>query len=137
MKNAIIPGLIIGLLSGIWLFVMRLLGLSFSNETFHPIEFVSVLIPVVGLYFGVKYYCDIELEGKMNFPEGLIQSFKILIVAGILVVFVGIVFINYFEFKDTTWSDFSGRIFAALLIGILAALAVSLLLTSKGRKVEN
>ena len=137
MKNAIIPGLIIGLLSGIWLFVMRLLGLSFSNETFHPIEFVSVLIPVVGLYFGVKYYCDIELEGKMSFPEGLIQSFKILIVAGILVVFVGIVFINYFEFKDTTWSDFSGRIFAALLIGILAALAVSLLLTSKGRKVEN
>jgi len=137
MKNAIVPGLIIGLLSGIWLFVMRIMGLSFSNDTVHPIEFVSVLIPIVGLYYGVKYYCYVELDGKMNFFEGLIHSFKIMIIAGIFVVFVGIVYINYFEDKGTNWSDFSGRIFAALLIGILSALAVSLLLTSKGRNVES
>ena len=73
----------------------------------------------------------------MNFFEGLIHSFKIMIIAGIFVVFVGIVYINYFEDKGTNWSDFSGRIFAALLIGILSALAVSLLLTSKGRNVES
>ncbi len=137
MKNAIVPGLIIGLLSGIWLFVMRVIGLSFSNDTVHPVEYVSVLIPVVGLYYGVKYYCYVELNGKMSFFEGLIHSFKIMIIAGIFVVFVGIVYINYFDDKGTNWSDFSGRIFAALLIGILSALAVSLLLTSKGRNLES
>jgi hypothetical protein len=135
MKNAIIPGVIIGLLSGVWLFVMRRMGLTFSNDTIHPVEFVSILIPIIGLYYGVRYYRDKELDGKMNFLEGLIHAFKILIFGGILVVFLGIVYLNYIEPGDTNWSDFSGRIFAALLIGVLAALAISLRLTSKGRNV--
>ena len=42
MKNAIIPGLIIGLLSGVWLFIMHFMGITFSNDVVHPIEFVSV-----------------------------------------------------------------------------------------------
>ena len=136
MKNAIVPGLIIGLLSGVWLFIMRILGVTFSNDTVHPIEFVSVLIPLVWLYYGVKYYCYKELNGKMNFLEGLVHSFKILIVSGIFVVFVGILYINYIDFKNVNWADFSGRIFAALLIGVLSALAVSLLVMTKGSKVE-
>jgi hypothetical protein len=128
MKNAIIPGLIIGVLSGIWLFVMRLMHIPFNSPQVSPIEFVSVLIPIVGLYYGVKNYAFNEMHGKMNFLEGLIHSFKILIVAGIFVVFVGIVYINYIDSKAVNWADFSGRIFAALLIGVLSALAVSLLL---------
>lgn len=137
MKSALIPGLIIGALSGIWLFVMLKMGLTFSHDAnFHPIEFVSVLIPIVGLYFGVKYYCFVTLKGQMNFLEGLIESFKIMIVAGIFVVFIGIIYLNYIDQTGTTWADFSGRIFAALLIGVLAALGVSLLLTTKGKKVD-
>lgn len=136
MKNAFLPGLIIGLLSGVWLFIMRKMGLAFSNDNVHPIEFVSVLIPVIGLYIGVKSYRDTELKGNMHFLEALIHSFKILIAGGIITVFLGIVYINYIEPKGTNWADFSGRIFAALLIGVLSALTVSLLLMTKSNKVD-
>jgi len=136
MKNALFPGLVIGILSGVWLFIMLKMGLTFSNDKINPIEFVSVLIPVVGLYVGVKRYRDNDLDGKMNFLEGLVQAFKILIVAGIFVVFIGIVYINWISTAEkANWSDFSGRIFAALLIGVLSSLAVTLLLISKSKKV--
>lgn len=136
MKNALFPGLVIGILSGVWLFVMLKMGLTFSNDKVNPIEFVSVLIPIVGLYVGVKRYRDNDLDGKMNFLEGLIQAFKILIVAGIFVVFIGIVYINWVSTAEkANWSDFSGRIFAALLIGVLSSLAVTLLLISKSKKI--
>ena len=136
MKNALFPGLVIGILSGVWLFIMLSMGLQFSNDKVNPIEFVSVLIPIVGLYVGVKRYRDNDLDGKMNFLEGLIQAFKILIVAGIFVVFIGIVYINWVSTAEkANWSDFSGRIFAALLIGVLSSLAVTLLLISKSKKV--
>jgi hypothetical protein len=136
MKNALFPGLVIGILSGVWLFIMLKMGLTFSNDKVNPIEFVSVLIPIVGLYVGVKRYRDNDLDGKMNFLEGLIQAFKILIVSGIFVVFIGIVYINWISNAEkNNWSDFSGRIFAALLIGVLSSLAVTLLLISKSKKV--
>jgi uncharacterized membrane protein len=136
MKNALFPGLVIGILSGVWLFIMLKMGLTFSNDKVNPIEFVSVLIPIVGLYVGVKRYRDNDLDGKMNFLEGLIQAFKILIFAGIFVVFIGIVYINWISTAEkANWSDFSGRIFAALLIGVLSSLAVTLLLISKSKKV--
>jgi len=78
-----------------------------------------------------------DLDGKMNFLEGLIQAFKILIVSGIFVVFIGIVYINWISTTEkANWSDFSGRIFAALLIGVLSSLAVTLLLISKSKKVD-
>src|SRR5438067_2231594 len=136
MKNAILPGLIIGILSGIWLFIMRSMNLTFTNDKVAPIEFISVFIPVIGLYIGVKRYRDNDLDGKMNFLEGLVQGFKILIVGGVFVVFIGIVYINWISSTEkANWSDFSGRIFAALLIGVLSAFTVTLLLMSKSKKV--
>ena len=72
----------------------------------------------------------------MDFLEGLVQGFKILIVGGIFVVFIGIVYINWIaKAEEASWSDFSGRIFAALLIGVLSALTVTLLLIRKSAKV--
>lgn len=136
MKNALVPGLVIGVLSGVWLFIMLSMGIHFSNDKVYAWEFISVLIPIIGLYLGVKRYRDNDLDGKMNFLEGLIQAFKILIVAGIFVVFIGIVYINWISnAQKSNWSDFSGRIFAALLIGVLSSLAVTLLLISKSKKV--
>jgi ABC-type dipeptide/oligopeptide/nickel transport system permease component len=136
MKTALVPGIIIAILSGAWLFIMRKMGLAFTNDSVAPVELVSVLIPIVGLYWGVRRYKRSELKGNMNFLEGLVESFKILIVAGVVVVFVGIVFINWLETKETNWSDFSGRIFAALLVGVLSALTVSLLLSNKSKKID-
>lgn len=135
MKTAFLPGLIIAILSGAWLFIMRKMGLAFTNDSVAPVELVSVLIPIVGLYWGVRRYRNNELQGNMGFLEGLMESFKILIVAGVLVVFVGIVFINWLEPKNTNWADFSGRIFAALLVGVLSALTVALLLSNKSKKI--
>jgi hypothetical protein len=137
MKSAIVPGLIIGILSGIWLFIMLSMGLKFNDNNPAAIEFLSVLIPIIGLYIGVKRYRDNELGGKMDFLEGLVEGFKILIVGGIFVVFIGIVYINWIATSEkASWADFSGRIFAALLIGVLSALSVTLLLMRKQSKVD-
>ena len=137
MKSAIVPGLIIGILSGIWLFIMLSMGIKFNDNNPASIEFISILIPIIGLYIGVKRYRDNVLDGKMNFLEGLVEGFKILIVGGIFVVFIGIIYINWISNSEkANWSDFSGRIFAALLIGVLSALAVTLLLMSKSKKID-
>jgi ABC-type Fe3+ transport system permease subunit len=135
MKNAFQSGLIIGILSGLWLFIMRWAGYTTFNDQVAPIEYVSILIPIIGLYFGVRSYRDKELKGDMGFLEALVQSFKILIVGGVIAVFVGIVYINYVA-AESNFRDFSGRIFGALLIGLLSSLAVSLLLMTKPEKVE-
>ena len=135
MRNALLSGFIIGVLSMLWLFIMRWVGYDTFSDKTSPIEYVSVLIPILGLYFGVRSYRNQELKGRMGFLEGLVQSFKILIVGGALTVFAGIVYINYVEERGSSL-DFSGRIFGALLIGLLTALAVSLLLMTKPEKVE-
>lgn len=135
MKNAVQSGLIIGILSGLWLFIMRWAGYTTFNDQVSPIEYISIVIPIIGLYFGVRSYRDKELKGQMGFLEALVQSFKILIVGGVFTVFVGIVYINYIA-AESNFRDFSGRIFGALLIGLLSSLAVSLLLMTKPEKVD-
>jgi hypothetical protein len=138
MKNSVIFGLIIGVLSLIWLFVMRQTGYNLTDSKANPIEYVSVIIPLIGLYFGVRQFRDGELKGNMGFLEALIQSFKILLVGGIFAVFAGIIFINWGggDSNDTTFQSFSGRIFGALLVGVIEAFAVSLLLTTKSNRVD-
>jgi hypothetical protein len=48
------------------------------------------------------------------------------------------IFINWGngDSNDTTFQSFSGRIFGALLVGVIEAFAVSLLLTTKSNKVD-
>jgi hypothetical protein len=133
MKTAFYTGLVIGVLSGLWLFAMR--GLGYSTTSPHqiaPYEYFSVLIPFVGLYFGVRAYRQNEMNGVISFLEALIQCFKTLIIAGIVAVFVSILYLNYVA-AGTNFIDFSGRIFGALLIGILSSLAVSLMLMNKAK----
>ncbi|MBD1385295.1 DUF4199 domain-containing protein [Mucilaginibacter rigui] len=138
MKNSVIFGLVIGVLSLIWLFIMRQTGYHLTDSEVNPIEYVSILIPLIGLFFGVKNFRDGELKGNMGFLEALIQSFKILLVGGVLAVFAGIVFINWggAGSNDTTFQSFSGRIFGALLVGVIEAFAVSLLLTTRSNRVD-
>lgn len=137
MKNSVIFGLIIGVLSIIWLFVMRGMGYNLSDSTSAPIEYVSALIPLIGLFFGIKNFRDGELNGKMGFLEGLIQGFKILLVGGAIAVFGGIVFINVNNSgNNSSFEAFSGRIFGALLVGVIETFAVTLLLATKANKVD-
>ena len=136
MKNAFFTGLFIGILSGLWLFITRWMGYNTTGA--HPIapfEYISVLIPLIGLYIGVRSYRQNELNGVISFFEALIQCFKILIVGGIIAVFAGIVYVNYVAGGDSNSADFSGRIFAALLIGLLFSLAISLLLMNRSKAI--
>jgi hypothetical protein len=135
MKNAFITGVIIGVLSGLWLFVMHIAGYDLTKDQVSPFEYVSVIIPIAGLFFGLKSYRDNDCAGNMGFLEALIQCFKILILAGIIAIFAGILYISYVDAGNNA-RDFSGRMFAALLIGVLSALAVSLILTTKSNKVD-
>jgi len=135
MKNAFITGIIIGVLSGLWLFVMHLTGYDLNKDQVAPIEYVSILIPVVGLYLGIRSYRDNDCGGKMGFLEALIQSFKILVLGGVIAVFACILYISYIS-AGNNLRDFSGRMFGALLIGLLSSLAISLILTTKSNKVD-
>lgn len=117
---------------------MRQTGYNLTDSKVNPIEYVSALIPLIGLYFGVRQFRDGELKGNMGFLEALIQSFKILLVGGVFAVFAGIIFINWggVDSTDTTFQSFSGRIFGALLVGVIEAFAVSLLLTTRSNRVD-
>lgn len=135
MKNAFITGIVIGILSGLWLFIMHVAGYDLTKDQVSPFEYVSVIIPIAGLFFGLKSYRDNELGGNMGFLEALIQCFKILILAGIIAIFASILYISYIDAGNNV-RDFSGRMFAALLVGVLSALAVSLMLTTKSNKID-
>jgi hypothetical protein len=135
MRNAFYTGLVIGILSGLWLFGMHWLGYSTSSpHQIAPYEYFSVLIPFVGLYMGVRAYRKNEMHGTISFLEALIQCFKTLIVGGVIAVFAGIVYINYVQVGNN-FADFSGRIFGALLVGLLFSLAVSLMLMNKSKSL--
>jgi len=136
MKNAIIFGLLIGILSGAWMFIMHALGYSPQASGLNPIEYVSLIIPLIVLFIGIYSYRASECGGHMGFLEALMQCFKILIVGGIISVAAAIIFISEFSGPGITLQDFSGRIFGALLVGILFSLGISVLLTTKPNKVD-
>ena len=100
-----------------------------------PIEYVSVLIPLIVLYVGIKSYRKNECQGHLGFLDALMQSFKILLIGGIIAVSASIIYIDEFT-REINIMDFSGRIFAALLVGLLFALGVSLLFTNSRNKVD-
>lgn len=140
MKNAIISGLIIGILSGLWMFIMHATGHHPEEGTLTPLEFVSILIPLIVLYFGLKYYRNVDCAGNMGFLQALMQCFKILIIGGIITAAAAIIYIDEFADKEFpnmhNIGDFSGRIFGALLVGVLFSLGVAVLLTTKPNKVD-
>jgi hypothetical protein len=135
MKNAIVSGLIIGVLSGAWMFIMHALGFNPQVSKIEPIEFVSVLIPLIVLYFGVKDFRNNDRKRHMGFLEALFQSFKILLIGGVITTAAAIIYIDEFS-AEYSLEDFSGRIFGALLVGVLFSLGVSVLLTTKPNKVD-
>lgn len=131
MRNALIWGAIIGVLSGAWIFVMYKLGYTndLSQGKISPFEYTSGFIPLIGLFLGVRYYKYHYKNGKVSFFETLLECFKILIVGGVIAVFFAILYITLVA--PSTMIDFSGRIFGALLIGLLSSLLVSILLMTK------
>ena len=137
MKNAIKFGLIIGILSGIWIMIMHFAGIY---EKAYPVsdgtnwlEYASIIIPIVGLYLGIKNFRDNINGGRMEFFEGIFEGFKILVVGGVVAAFFSTIYIFYVN--KNIEMDFMGRIGGAGLVGILFTLAISLLLMNKQRNL--
>lgn len=134
MENAAKYGVIIGVLSGFWILVMHFSGvyakdaISESNNM-QWMEWASMLIPAIGLYMGIKSYRDHISGGKMEFFEGLFEGFKIIIIGGVIAAFFAIVYVQLNVSVMNT--DYMYRISAAVLIGILFNLAISLILMNK------
>jgi hypothetical protein len=135
MKNAFVTGFVIGIFSGTWLFVMHNFGYSNSGNHVAPIEYLSVLIPLGGVYIGVKSYKENEKDNSLSFFEALFQSFRILLIGGIFACLGGLVYLNYVD-QGNNFLDFSGRLFGGLLIGILICIGVSLTLMNRSGKLN-
>ncbi|MDN5284854.1 MAG: hypothetical protein JWR38_1128 [Mucilaginibacter sp.] len=135
MKNACITGFVIGVFSGTWLFVMHSFGYSNAGNHVDPIEYLSILIPLVGVYMGVKSYKENEKGNSLGFFEALFQSFRILMIGGMVACLAGLVYLNYVD-QGNNFLNFSGRLFGGLLIGILICVVVSLSLMNRSRKLD-
>lgn len=135
MKNAVISGLIIGLLSGVFLLVMHSMGVAPKGEDIAPAEYFSILIPLFGLYFGVRGYRNNDKGGQISFLDALMQCFKILILGGVIAVFLAITYINWIH-AGNNFRDLSGRMFGALLVGVIISFGVSLLLMTNNKKID-
>lgn len=133
MGNFIKYGIFIGVISGVWILIMHFAGVYPADPSgvrqLAWLEYVSILIPAVGLFLGIKNYRDHVIEGKMEFFEGLFEGFKILAVGGIITTFFAIVYVQFNS--NLLNSDFMYRIAAAVLIGVLFNLAISLILMNK------
>ena len=135
MKNAFVSGLVVGVFSETWLFVMHTFGYSNSGNHVYPIEYLSILIPLIGVYMGVKSYKENEKDDNLSFFEALFQSFRILFIGGIVACLAGLVYLNYID-QGNNFLGFSGRLLAGLFIGILICVAVSLALMSRTSKLD-
>jgi len=134
MKNALKYGLLIGFLTGIWILLMHFMGIYGQHRggilNIHWMEYLSVIIPFIGLYLGIKNYRNNVNGGKLEFVEGLMEGFKILLVGFVLYMAVSAL---YMQFSGSTMLtlDYYQRTGAAGIVGILFNIVVSLLLMNK------
>ena len=123
MKNAILWGIIIGVVSAIWIIIMHSNGIQPNNvgsQSNSWLEYTSVIIPFLGLHFGIKAYKKMN-GGTLTFFEGIFEGFKIMAVGGLL---AGAFSALYFGFlNQELTSDYMERIFGAVVLGLLFTLA--------------
>jgi hypothetical protein len=132
-NNALKYGILTGIVSGIWILIMHFAG-AYPLNTDQVgrgvwLEYASLLIPALGLYFGIKNYRDNVIADRMEFFEGLFEGFKILGIGGVITAFFAIIYVQLNT--SLMSSDFMYRIGTAVVVGILFNLAVSLILMNK------
>jgi hypothetical protein len=113
--------------------VLHFAGVFYTDdvevERYPWLEYASILIPLVGLYFGIKNFRDNINGGRMEFFEGLFEGFKIIIVGGVIAAFFAVVYVQYSPSVLNT--DYMGRIGGAGIVGILFNLVISITLMNK------
>jgi hypothetical protein len=134
MKNALKYGLLIGVLSALWILLMHVMGVYHDTKggplNIHWMEYLSVIIPFTGLYLGIKNYRNNINGGKLEFFEGLMEGFKILLVGFVLYIASSSFYIQYSGSTFLTM-DYYQRIGGAGLVGMLFTIVVSLLLMNR------
>lgn len=134
MKNGLKYGLLIGGLTGVWIFLMHMLGVYDQAKSgpfnIHWMEYISVFIPFTGLYLGIKNYRNNINGGKLEFIEGLMEGFKILLIGFVLYMAISAIYMQYSGSTLLTM-DYYQRIGAAGIVGILFNIVVSLLLMNR------
>ena len=132
MRNAIKYGLLIGIASGIWILILHFAGVYNDSPDpghFSALEYASGIIPLGGLYLGIKNFRDHVNGGRMEFFEGLFEGFKIMIIGGIIAFFFAAVYVQYAPSIMNT--DYMARIGGAGILGILFNLIISISLMNK------
>ncbi|MRX47775.1 DUF4199 domain-containing protein [Pedobacter puniceum] len=135
MKNAILSGIIIGVVSVIWVIIMHFAGINPENVKESDnrwLEYTSVIIPIIGLYLGIRGFKN-RNNNSLTFFEGVFEGFKIMAISGLI---AGAFSSLYFSFLNLEFSsDYMERIFGAAIIGFLVTLASSLLLMTKPKQL--
>src|SRR5690606_30999488 len=135
MKNAIKYGVVIALLSAAWIFIMHITGHTPDNvidTNYSWQELSSVIIPFLGLHFGIKSFRK-ENGGELTFFEGVIEGIKIMIIGAVLAGAISFLYLSSFSSMLTV--DYMERIFGALVVGGLFTLVNSLLLMTTPKKL--
>ncbi|WP_134088941.1 DUF4199 domain-containing protein [Olivibacter sp. XZL3] len=135
MKQAWPYGVLIGILSGIWIFVIQKTGEGHSTGFLGIswMEYLSVFIPFLGLYFGIGHYKNILPDRRLSFFRAFVQGFMILLVGGVLAGLATALLLQYE--RQPYMEEYIGRFGGALLVGILLNLAVSLWFMNKPRNL--
>ena len=137
MKNAIRFGLLLGIISGIWIMIMHIAGVYErqypQSDDFSFMEMISIVIPFIALFLGIKNFRDNINGGKMEFFEGIFEGIKIMVVGGFIAAFFATIYISYVN--PDVRIDFMARVGGAGIIGILFTLVISLLLMNKQRNL--
>lgn len=131
MKQAWPYGVLIGVLSGVWIFLIQALDLHDKEAIpergvlgISYLEYFSVLIPFFGLYFGIRNYKKSLPDQRLTFFRAFVQGFMILLIGGAL---AGLATAIFLEFTEQPFMDeYIGRLGGAMLGGILLNFAVSL-----------
>lgn len=141
-RNVLVAGLVIGLLSGVWLLVLYLIGYeTFFSDVLtiftsgKPLKditilvFTAILIPVIGLYFGLSSCKRYENGEKFTYLNVLLTGLKILIIGGMIAITLTILYMQLT--RHGTISDFAKMSIGASLVGVAAALIISIILTTR------
>jgi hypothetical protein len=140
LKNVLIAGLLIGLLSGAWLLVLYLIGyvtflpdlagLMISGKPFRHQAILlgtALLIPLAGLYFGLSRHRKLK-SGTISFREALTVGLKILLAGGMV---TGVLTLLLLPAASGTVSEFARLVFWAALAGLAAVVILALLFRTR------
>lgn len=149
-KNAVKYGLLLTGTIIAWVVVMHFTGLYSPNRRGTTIvDYLYLLIPAFGIYFGIQEKRDRYLHGRLTMREGLKEGMLISLVYGILSAFVFMLYYNlinpeivevakaaYGMTEFTTQQVIFADMLVQIIFSLLGGLALSAVITAYLIRVE-